>query len=62
MLLDNKSLARDKFCKPWQHGSVQEYITAFDNIVVALPELIKEDAIQAFIYGLKPCLKGFIRV
>ena len=33
----------------------------FDNIVVALPELGKDDAIHAFVYGLKPHLKGFVK-
>ena len=30
-------------------------------VVVALPELGKDDAIHAFVYGLKPRLKGFVK-
>ena len=33
-----------------------------NNIVAVLPELGREDAIQAFVYGLKPYLKGFVKV
>ena len=29
--------------------------------VVVLPDLATEDAIHAFIYGLKPRLKGFVK-
>ena len=40
---------------------MQEYITAFDNIVVGLPELAKEDAIHPFMNGLKLCHKEFVK-
>ena len=33
----------------------------FNNLVVALPELGREDAIHAFVYGSKPHLKGFVK-
>ena len=59
--LDDKNVARDKLRELRQRNTVQEYITAFDNIVVALPDLAKDDAIHAFIYGLKPRLKGFVK-
>ena len=36
-------------------------MSAFDNMVVALSELGKDDTIHAFVYGLKPCLKGFVK-
>ena len=36
-------------------------ITAFDNMVVAMPELGREDAIHTFVYGLKLYLKGFVK-
>ena len=29
--------------------------------LVALPDLVTDDAIHAFIYGLKPWLKGFVK-
>ena len=61
-LLDNKNIARDKFHKlqkMWPQ--CKKYNTAFDNVVVALPELAKEDAIHAFVYGLNPCLKGSVK-
>ena len=32
-----------------------------DNVVVALPELAKEDSIHAFMYGSKQSLKGFVK-
>ena len=60
--LDNKNIAWDKLCEQQQCGSVQEYITIFDNIVVALLELAKKDTRHAFIYGLKLYLKGFVKV
>ena len=41
--------------------TTQEYFTQFSNIVVALPDLAIDDVIHAFIYGLKPRLKGFIK-
>ena len=28
---------------------------------MVLPDLATNDAIHAFIYGLKPCLKGFVK-
>ena len=34
-LLDNKNIAWDKLHELWYCGSAQEYITAFDNVVVA---------------------------
>ena len=40
---------------------MQEYIIMFDNVVVALLELGREDAIHAFVHGLKLHLKGFVK-
>ena len=37
-----------------------ECITLFIKIIVALYDLAMDDAIQAFIHGLKPYLTGFI--
>ena len=34
----------------------------FDNVVVVLPKLGMEDAIHAFVYSLKPHLKGVVKV
>ena len=41
---------RDKLQELWQHGSVWEYITAFKSVVVALPELAKDETIYIYIY------------
>ena len=60
--LDNKNVAKDKLYELWQCILVQVYITAFDNMVVALPELVKEDTIHALMYSLNPCLKGLFEV
>ena len=57
--LDDKNIAKDKLYQLGQCGSVR-YITAFDNVVVVLLELAKEDTIHAFVYGLNPYLKGFV--
>ena len=59
--VDHKNMMKNNICKLWQHGSIQEYITAFENMVLVLPELAKENAIQAFVYSLSPHLKGFVR-
>ena len=59
--LDDRNIAQYKYCKLQQYGSVQKYIAAFDNIVVVLPELAKEDAIHAFINSLKLGLKCFFK-
>ena len=61
MPLDKKNVAQDKLQELQQCGTIQEYITQFDNFVVALPDLVTDDAIHAFIYGLKPWLKGFVK-
>ena len=42
-LLDDANVARDKLRELKQRGAVQDYITAFDNIVVSLPELPDAD-------------------
>ena len=59
--LDDKNIAQGKLHKLQQCGSVQEYIIAYNNIVVALPEVAEEDAIYAFVYSLKPHFKGFVK-
>ena len=59
--LDDKNVVRDKLHQLQQYGFVQKYISAFDNVVVALPELGREDFIHIFVYGLKPLLKGFVK-
>ena len=48
--LDDKNIARDRLCKLQQCGSIQEYIIEFNSIVVALPELAKENGIYGFVY------------
>ena len=59
--LDSKNVAQDKLQELWQCGTVQEFITYFDNVVVALHDLATKDTIHIFIYGLKPWLKGFVK-
>ena len=59
--VDDKNRMKNNICKLWQHGSIQEYTTVFDNMVLVLPELAKENAIHAFVYSLSPHLKGFVR-
>ena len=41
--------------------TVQEYITLFDNVVAVLLDLATDNAIHAFVYGLKLWLKGFVK-
>ena len=59
--LDDKNIAQDKLQELWQRGTIQEYITLFDNVMVALPDLATDNAIHVLIYGLKPWLKGFVK-
>ena len=61
MPLDDRNVEQDKLQELWQRGTVQEYITQFDNIVVVLPDLATNNAIHAFVYGLKSWLKGFFK-
>ena len=42
-LLNDANVVRDKFHKHKQCGTIQEYIMAFDNIIVSLPELPEMD-------------------
>ena len=51
--LNDTNIAHDKLCKFKQHGTIQDYIKAFDNIIVSLPELLEADQVHAFVYGLK---------
>ena len=46
-------MARDKLKELRQRGKVSEYISAFDNIVVSLPETHEADLLHSFVYGLK---------
>ena len=55
--INDKNVARDILHELRQCGSMQEYITMFNNMVVALPDLGREDAINTFVYGLRPHLK-----
>ena len=59
--LDNANVARDKFHKLKQCGTVQDYIMAFDNIIALLPELPEAEQVHAFVYGLKPYIHKFIK-
>ena len=40
--LDDTNIACDKLCELKQYGTIQDYITAFDNIVMLLPELPRQ--------------------
>ena len=55
------NIARDKLYELQHYGPMQEYIIVFDNVVVVLPKLGREDAIHIFVYGFKPHLKGFVK-
>ena len=59
--LDDANVARDKLRELKQRGAVQDYITAFDNIVVSLPELPEADQVHAFVYSLKPYICKFVK-
>ena len=60
-LLEDANVARDKFHELKQHDAIQDYITAFDSIVVLLPELLEVDQVHAFVYGLKPYIRRFVK-
>ena len=42
-----------------RHHTGKHYL--IDNVLVALPDLVTDDAVHIFIYGLKPWLKGFTK-
>ena len=52
--LDDANIACDKLRELKQYGTMQDYITAFDNIVMSLPELPEADQVHAFMYSLRP--------
>ena len=60
-LLDDANVAPDKFHELKQHDAIQDYITAFNNIVVLLPELLEVDQVHTFVYGLKPYIHKFVK-
>ena len=59
--LDNKNIARCKLQELQECIFIHKYITAFDNVLVVLPELAREDATHSFVYGLKPHLRDFFK-
>ena len=59
-LLDDTKVARAELRKLKQCGAIQDYITAFNNIVLSLPELPEVDQVHAFVYGLKPYIRKFV--
>ena len=59
--LDDANVARNKLCKLKQCGTIQDFVTAFSNIVVSLPELPEADQVRAFVYGLKPYIHKFVK-
>ena len=44
----------------WQ-GSVKSYIAYFDKTIMDLPNASKEELMHAYIYKLKPYIKGHIK-
>ena len=60
-LLDNANIAHDKLHKLKQCGAIQDYITAFDNIVILLPKLPEADQVHAFVYGLTPYICKLVK-
>ena len=48
-LLDDANIARDRLRKLKQCGAIQDNITAFNNIVMLLPELPEADQVHAFV-------------
>ena len=60
-ILDDENIARDKLKEIRQFKSVTGYISAFDDLVLSLPNVPEQEFIHAFIYGLKSPIKGFVR-
>ena len=60
ILLDDANDARDKHYEIKQPGAVQDFIAAFNNIVVLLPDLPEADQVHAFMYGLKLYIFKFV--
>ena len=58
---DDANVVRDKLCELKQCKTVQDYIMAFDNIIVSLPELPEADQVHAFLYGLKLHICKFVK-
>ena len=41
--LEDAKVVQDKLCELKEHDAIQAYITAYDNIIVSLPELLEAD-------------------
>ena len=59
--MDDENTARDKLQTAYQRGSVQSYIAYFDEIIMDLPNASDKELVHAYIYGLKPYIKGNIK-
>ena len=60
-LLDDANIACKKLHELKQCGTIQDYIMAFNNIVVSLPELLEVDQVHTFVYGLKLFICKFVK-
>ena len=59
--MDAENTARDKLQMAQQRGYVQSYIAYFEEIIMDLPKPSKEELVHAYIYGLKPYIKGHVK-
>jgi len=51
--LDAENNARDRLKTLVQTGSVRDYVTVFDSVLLDIPTADEDDMIHAFVYGLK---------
>ena len=59
--LDDTNVACDKLHELKQHGTIQDYIAAFDNIIVSLAELPEVERVHTFMCSLKLYICKFIK-
>ena len=60
--LDDKNIAQDKLTRAavaWHHTGIHYLILQCHS--VALPDLVTDNAIHAFIYGLETMVKGIYK-
>ena len=60
-LLNDANIVHNKLHKLKQHGAIQDYIMAFDNIIMLLAELPEADQVHTFVYDLKLHICKFIK-
>ena len=44
-----------------QTGSVRDYVSVFDSILLDIPAASEADMIHAFVYGLRQPIKGLVK-